>query len=230
MKIYQRVVILFLIFILSIDVGTGVRNENNIIIYESNYFGNPINAIVSPNSILSVTIMITNRNYSNIGGLYSESFTLSYNPNIVIVQNVTEGDILGIYVDINNTKGVTDIGVHFRNNSINNSNRTIIFAKMTLKAVGSVNDISPLDVSGELLYDSCYPRSSVNNTSCFLGDEPSFLQRGNFTIVQPGIIKYDTNTNGKIERDEAVQSIMDYFSGLITKEDAITVLTTYFRG
>ena len=36
---------------------------------------------------------------------------------------------------------------------------------------------------------------------------------------------YDRNSNGVIDRNEAVQAIRDYLDGLIPREDAVTVLT-----
>ena len=42
--------------------------------------------------------------------------------------------------------------------------------------------------------------------------------------------KYDTNTNGVIDRDEAVQAISDYFDGIINREQAIEVIRLYFEG
>ena len=45
--------------------------------------------------------------------------------------------------------------------------------------------------------------------------------------VGPG---YDANGDGRIDRDEAIQAVMDYFNGTVTKEDAINVVLAYFGG
>ena len=42
--------------------------------------------------------------------------------------------------------------------------------------------------------------------------------------------RYDTNNNGVIDRDEAVQAISDYFDGIITRDQAIEVVRLYFEG
>lgn len=44
------------------------------------------------------------------------------------------------------------------------------------------------------------------------------------------ITAYDINGNGRIDKNEAVQAVMDYFSGTITRQDAITVVMAYFSG
>ena len=36
------------------------------------------------------------------------------------------------------------------------------------------------------------------------------------------------NRNGLIERDEALQAVVDYFTDLITKDEAIEVVLLYF--
>ncbi|VVB85508.1 3',5'-cyclic adenosine monophosphate phosphodiesterase CpdA [uncultured archaeon] len=49
--------------------------------------------------------------------------------------------------------------------------------------------------------------------------------------IPTGLIsRYDSNGDGRIERSEAVHGVMDYFSGIITKQDAIAVVMAYFIG
>ena len=38
------------------------------------------------------------------------------------------------------------------------------------------------------------------------------------------------NSNDKIERDEIIAAVKDYFAGTITKEDVIEVIKLYFAG
>lgn len=45
----------------------------------------------------------------------------------------------------------------------------------------------------------------------------------------PGI-DYDINSNGKIDKGEAVQAVIAYFDGTITRQHAIEVVVNYFRG
>ena len=40
---------------------------------------------------------------------------------------------------------------------------------------------------------------------------------------------YDFNGNGRIEKDEAVRAVIDYFSGIITRQEAIQVVLAYFN-
>ena len=40
--------------------------------------------------------------------------------------------------------------------------------------------------------------------------------------------RYDANGNGRIERDEAITAVIDYFDDVISKAEAITVIIAYF--
>ena len=51
----------------------------------------------------------------------------------------------------------------------------------------------------------------------------------NFAL-QPGSANYDMNGNGRIERNEAINAIVDYFNGAITKQEAVGILMAYFSG
>ena len=42
--------------------------------------------------------------------------------------------------------------------------------------------------------------------------------------------RYDTDDNGAIGRDEAIAAVVDYFDDVISKEEAIAVITVYFAG
>ena len=51
----------------------------------------------------------------------------------------------------------------------------------------------------------------------------------NFAL-QPGSANYDKNGDGQIEKNEAVNAIVDYFNGAITKQEAMSILMAYFSG
>ncbi len=42
--------------------------------------------------------------------------------------------------------------------------------------------------------------------------------------------RYDTDDNGAIDRDEAIAAVVDYFNGVISKEETIEVVRVYFAG
>ncbi|VVB85124.1 Uncharacterised protein [uncultured archaeon] len=44
------------------------------------------------------------------------------------------------------------------------------------------------------------------------------------------VSSYDVNGNGRIDKDEAIQAVMDYFRGGITRQEAIEIVTAYFSG
>lgn len=49
-------------------------------------------------------------------------------------------------------------------------------------------------------------------------------------VVGNPVLRYDFNGNGRIDRGEAVEAVMDYFSGSITKPEAIDVVIAFFNG
>ncbi len=48
--------------------------------------------------------------------------------------------------------------------------------------------------------------------------------------IKVGGTNYDTNGNGRIEKNEAVNAVVDYFNGAITKQDAVSIMMAYFIG
>ena len=42
--------------------------------------------------------------------------------------------------------------------------------------------------------------------------------------------QYDRDDSGAIDRDEAIAAVVDYFNGVISKEEAIEVVRVYFAG
>ena len=49
-------------------------------------------------------------------------------------------------------------------------------------------------------------------------------------VTEAAFGPYDLNRNAKIERDEVITAIKDYFDGLITKSDVIELIKLYFAG
>ena len=47
-------------------------------------------------------------------------------------------------------------------------------------------------------------------------------------VVEELIDPYDLNRNGIIEKNEVMKAVSDYFAGLITKEEALDLVTRYF--
>lgn len=100
---------------------------------------------VSVNGTINATIQIT-----NVTDLAAADIWLSYNNSVVTVLNVTDGTLGGITFAIDNPSGVTKM------NYFSGTGQTgdFIFAYVTLKAVGSVNDTSPLDLDVKALVDA----------------------------------------------------------------------------
>ena len=49
-------------------------------------------------------------------------------------------------------------------------------------------------------------------------------------VTEAAFSSYDLNGNHRIERDEVIKAVADYFRGLITKEEVIEVIKLYFQG
>ena len=49
-------------------------------------------------------------------------------------------------------------------------------------------------------------------------------------VTEASFSQYDLNNNNKIERDEVVAAISDYFAGDISKEEVIELVKLYFAG
>lgn len=50
------------------------------------------------------------------------------------------------------------------------------------------------------------------------------------TTIRVGGMNYDSNGDGIIARSEAVQAVMEYFSGVITRQQAIEIVIAFFTG
>ena len=53
---------------------------------------------------------------------------------------------------------------------------------------------------------------------------------GNLAAHLPLGIPYDDDGDGEINKDEAIEAVLDYFAGAITREQAIGVIILYFDG
>ena len=50
----------------------------------------------------------------------------------------------------------------------------------------------------------------------------------NVSVGSPSGDAYDVDGNETIDRDEAIAALADYFSGVMTREEAIEVVQLYF--
>jgi uncharacterized repeat protein (TIGR01451 family) len=69
-------------------------------------------------------------------------------------------------------------------------------------------------------------KDELRNTGAVSGTSSINVGTGGGDLLS----RYDADHDGRISRIEAIQAVMDYFSGLITREDAITVVMLYFTG
>jgi len=210
MKISHKIFIALLILIFVI-IGVIIKNENSIkngIIKNENENNitngiiiidaskgpqsfSPINISMSSNTIEFVITERGRINLSDIKGIYESAFILSYNPNVIIVQNVTEVDISGLFININNTKdrkgrGRTEITERFINESISGisseyitDNGYIRVANISFKFIGSKNNRTILDVSHDMYHNSCYgvPNiSDIPSQKCDIGSISSLIR------------------------------------------------------
>ena len=49
-------------------------------------------------------------------------------------------------------------------------------------------------------------------------------------VTEASFSPYDRNGNGRIERDEVIMAVADYFRGAIDKEEVIELVKLYFSG
>ena len=52
----------------------------------------------------------------------------------------------------------------------------------------------------------------------------------NVGLGSPSGDAYDADGNEAIDRDEAITALADYFSGVMTREEAIAVIQLFFAG
>ena len=83
---------------------------------------------------------------------------------------------------------------------------------------------TPLDDDGDNVYQVTVQATDASDITGALKLTISV------TDVEDGGVasEYDLNGNGAIDRDEALQAVIDYFADLITKDEAIEVVLVYF--
>ena len=197
LNLNQKLIILFLVLVIvSVIINVIVKNKDkNIIKIEKNSIEvenediiiinaskallvfHPINVSMSSDNIKFIITESRRTNPTDIKGINKFTFILTYNPNVIIVQNVTEVDVSGLLIDIDNTKGRTEIIERFINKSISdnsseylNENEYSVIANISFKFVGSKNDKTILYVSRNFYQDTCYGISNIsafNSQKCF---------------------------------------------------------------
>ena len=62
----------------------------------------------------------------------------------------------------------------------------------------------------------------------FTGEEDQAVSNEGHSGRASVIRQYDVNNNGMTERSEAIMAVLDYFDGLISKDEALAVVATYY--
>jgi hypothetical protein len=94
------------------------------------------------------------------------SIWLNYNKNVVTVDSVSDGDLVPLTHNIDNTAGVTKINW----DTTSGETGDFVLAYVTLKAVGNTGDTCLLDIDVKELYD------------CDLVEIPRTVAGGTFTV------------------------------------------------
>jgi len=162
---------------------------------------------VSVNGTINATIQI-----KGVTDLAAADIWLSYNNSVVEVSNVTAGDLGTITVAIDNPNGVTKMNRF----SATGNTGDFILAYVTLQAVGSAGDTSPLDLDVKALVDAD-------------GDPITHAtEDGVFTILS--LMEGDVTLNGCVSIADAM-FIAQYAFGLRTlNADQLTCADTNDSG
>jgi len=148
---------------------------------------------------------------------------LTFNPAIVTVKAVNAGNLGAPISNINNATGIVAISAY--TTSAVPAGNTATIANVVLQGVtgAEAGATSPLTLTVQDLYDSNFvnrPDAAINS--------------GTLTIVTVTggdlLSRYDTSHNGRIDKNEAVLAVTDYFSNTLTKQEAINVVNMYFTG
>lgn len=126
---------------------------------------------------------------------------------------------------------------------IEDGNSTVRFGRLVMKAEG------PLMFEASNFRYAIYGFGDRRNPhiishtvpqdqySVLVGAENSTSYSGNRSISEPISVEtaysdpgmsYDADGNGSVDKNEAIQAVMDYFSGEITRRHAIEVVISYF--
>jgi hypothetical protein len=114
----------------------------------------------------TVTVPI---NIVDVANMCGANIWLNYNKNVVIVDSVSNGDLVPLTYNIDNTAGVTKITWDITSGMTGD----FVFAYVTLKAVGDNGDTCLLDLDVKELYD------------CDLVEIPRTVVNGTFEVIPP---------------------------------------------
>ncbi|RLB76931.1 MAG: hypothetical protein DRH15_11955, partial [Deltaproteobacteria bacterium] len=107
------------------------------------------NVSAMPNDEVTTPIIINTNAPLGIG---SATLKLHYNPGIAIVTNISNGELNNIIYIINNTNGITTMTASTA--TYPGPTGMVCFAYVTFKAVGKIDDASPLNIEVDSLYDA----------------------------------------------------------------------------
>jgi hypothetical protein len=183
--------------------NTGTDTSNNVFTIACGTRVFIIDASVSANGTVVVPIEIT-----GVTDLASADIWLSYNNSVVEVLSVADGTLGSITFAIDNPNGVTKMNYF----SGTGQDGDFIFAYVTLHAVGSAGDTSPLDLDVKALFDA--DGDPIGHTT----------ENGIFTIIS--LMEGDANLDGCVSIVDAM-FIAQYDVGLRTFEaDQLTCTDT----
>ena len=99
-------------------------------------------------------------NIADVENMCGANIWLSYNKNVVIVDSVSDGDLVPLTYSIDNTAGVTKMVW----DTTSGMTGDFVFAYVTLKAVGNPGDTCLLDLDVKELYDCVPPFNEIPRT------------------------------------------------------------------
>ena len=131
------------------------------------------------------------------------------------------------YVTINNTstQGVTV--------SVYDSNGTLLVSNTSLQ--GGLYQLSvPWDNPNTQVDEGVVTGQSItfklNGGTAQIRSVDVQATNNRLDLSISGTLNYDSNGNGKIDRNEAINAVIDYFDGKILKQQAIDVIIRFFSG
>ena len=166
----------------------------------------------SANTGETVTVPIDITSATDLG---AATIWLSYNKDVVIVDGVSDGNLGSITVGIDNTAGVTKMSWF----SATGKTGDFVFAYITLKAVGSAEETSILDLDVRKLVDT------DDNPITHAVDDGMFTV-GVLTIYDP----YDANHDRIVDIDELMNAIDDWKHGLYDIDGLMTTIGRWKAG
>lgn len=144
----------------------------------------------------NVTGAILVENVTNLG---AATVWLTYNQSVVNVVGVSSGNIGNVIANIDNTIGRVAMSTY----STTPLSGNVVFANVTLRAVGAANATSPLTLQVIRLAD--------NNGVAI----PNTVRSGTFSVSSAGVLKGDVNLDGNVDIVDAL-FVAQYSVGLRT--------------